>query len=164
MNNSHLVLNYRRNEAFINPALFVLYNDAVNADTFLANSQTLSAISPGPGQPQYTGLAPGTVKCQNIGAIRKFEQGTVFWEVNYEFRIRPEGWYMKVEDVGYTSWPQGQSMWQVPMDQNKLVSPVPRQLDGKGNFLDVRPGSGNSPVFRMFFPHRELPFAPLGIT
>jgi hypothetical protein len=161
---SRLVLNYRRNEAFYDPLNARLYKDAVNTDTFLQNSPNIRVKLPdGSIQTQFGGFPPGSVRCANIGAVRKFESATIYWEINYEFQISFEGWYVMQQNAGYYQIDSSgvrqpikdgggnQVVTPWPLDPNGAALTQTQILNGKGNYL-------------YYFPFRELPFAPLGIT
>jgi hypothetical protein len=152
--NSRLIITITRNEDINSdhPAQSILYQDAVNSDTWWS-------------QP------PGTFKCQAITAQRQTKntsKGTIipYLRVTYKFEGRPyqqvpgDNWDLVLLDAGtyYLNDIGGQP----PVVQKlKFISddghPITHALDGKGNPLP----DGANPVWLTFRVYKRLPFGAL---
>jgi hypothetical protein len=161
---SRMVMNYRRNEAFYDPIVARLYKDAINTDVFLQNSPNIVVKNPDGTIGAFGGLPPGSVKCANIGAVRKFESSTFYFEINYEFHISFDGWFAAVPDAGYYQLDSNGNRTPIlDAKNNPVISPWPLNGAGVAYTADQVTNQGRS-SFNYFFPYRELPFAPLGIV
>lgn len=82
IDDSRLVLRISKNEPTFDPHAAVLYQDAVNEDSFL-------------------GFGPGMAKINNLRGLWTSRNGVRFSQNTYEIHFRPEGWDIQVLDRGY---------------------------------------------------------------
>jgi hypothetical protein len=122
IDDSRPVLTVTRNEADFDPALAISYQDAVNDSDFL-------------------GFDAGQAKVANISATSQFENDVAYWQVQYEFHFRREGWELQILDQGRYA-KVGGKLVRIPeydsagnaIPNSHVADPVP--LDGNGARLD----------------------------
>jgi len=121
IDDSRLVLTIVRNELDFDPALALLYQDAVNSDNFL-------------------GTYPGQAKVR-LKAARQFETGLFFWRTTYEVQFRREGWDIEVLDRGFYEKYDGRRVPIYDTETHQQVT-APALLNGAGRKLtgDKAPG------------------------
>lgn len=119
-------------------------------------------------QPWY-GLDAGTVRCTKISAVRRWENGILYWAVTYMFEIKEpkeyetaaDTWAFKLLDRGFfvldtTTSPPTPTLARDGRG-NPYTSPV--LLDGDGQRLP----NGDPAVFISWFGYREADFNDLGL-
>ena len=126
IDDSRPVLRITKNQSSFDPALAVSFQDAVNSDAFFGGN-------------------PGQVKVMAISSRNAFDAGTQFFEVQYEFMMRREGWALRVLDQGFKELIGGEQihMSEPIMDAAPTPNPKgtvkitsPALLDGSGRKLD----------------------------
>jgi hypothetical protein len=104
----------------------------------------------------WSGFPPGTIKCQAISGQREVEQvdnaEVAYWQVSVELAYRPEGWALKLWDVGYNEIKSGGR--QKILD--KLKEPVSEPV-ALSNGVAKSPGS--PPDMLTFKVYREAAFS-----
>ncbi len=144
VDDSRLVLSYKRNVATINPSQYILYKDAVNTDLVL-------------------GVSPGQVKLADISATRRtepfiyFEESlTLHFRSVYEqsvilmagFDVNWEPWQPTVLDQGYYELQSDGTKKLIRDTQGQPLS-SPSLLNGYGKQLLTQPitaASNTSPI------------------
>ena len=103
----------------------------------------------------YSGLAPGTVKCQGISGSRKIElvsgSKLVYWEVNVELAHRGENWRLKTWDVGFNEIVGGERKKILDAAKKEVSQPV--ALSG-----GVQKSAGQPPDMLTFKIYKEKTF------
>ena len=103
----------------------------------------------------YSGLAPGTVKCQGISGSRKIElvsgSKLVYWEVNVELAHRGENWRLKTWDVGFNEIISGERKKILDAAKKEVSQPV--ALSG-----GVQKSAGQPPDMLTFKIYKEKAF------
>ena len=103
----------------------------------------------------YSGLAPGTVKCQGISGSRKIElvsgSKLVYWEVNVELAHRGENWRLKTWDVGFNEIISGERKKILDAAKKEVSQPV--ALSG-----GVQKSAGQPPDMLTFKIYKEKTF------
>ena len=103
----------------------------------------------------YSGLAPGTVKCQGISGSRKIElvsgSKLVYWEVNVELAHRGENWRLKTWDVGFNEIVSTERKKILDADGKEVSQPV--ALSG-----GVQKSAGQPPDMLTFKIYKEKTF------
>lgn len=148
IDDSRPVLVVNRNEPSFNPSIAIDYQDAINSDSFL-------------------GFSAGKVKVAGIAAQSASEGQYSFWQVNYEFEFRRDGWQLILEDLGRNrKWKTGDPPAESGQLQPILSGGVPVSdavpLDGSG-----QPLANPSPSNRVPLPfdvYKSLPFASLSLS
>lgn len=118
IDDSRPVLVITRNEGTYDEAIVRAYKDRINVATFRGNP-------------------PRTVKCnaikgREIWSPRVPYNDGIYYEVTYEFAIRPEGWDMRLLDCGYRAIdPATDKKTLISIDDGTTVT-VPVPLDGMG--------------------------------
>lgn len=104
----------------------------------------------------WSGFAPGTLKCQSISGQREVEQvnnaEVPYWQVSVELAYRPEGWALKLWDVGYNEIKSGQR--QKILDKLKEPVSAPVALSN-----GVAKSAGQPPDMLTFKVYREASFS-----
>jgi hypothetical protein len=136
------ILTITQNEPNFSAPTAAMYVDTVNAGSFM-------------------GCDERTVKCQNIGAARVYDQQYgYYWRVTYSFAFRPDKWDKVILDAG-TRVKAGNN-GQLEQTQNGGMVPItcrgapvtqPALLDGNGGL-----GNQNNPQWQTFEVYAELPF------
>lgn len=104
----------------------------------------------------WSGAAAGTVKCQGISGQKQVEQvngnEVTYWSVEMTLAYRPEGWALKLWDVGYNQIVNGERRKIL----DKLNEPVsePAALSN-----GIAKSPGNPPDMLTFKVYRELSFS-----
>ena len=97
------------NRSVFNKSMAANYLNTINSDT-------------------YSGLEPGTVKCQGISGSRKIElvngSKLVYWEVNVELAHRGENWRLKTWDVGFNEIVDGERKKILDAAKKEVSQPV----------------------------------------
>lgn len=135
---SRRVLTIVRNEAVFDSIVTDDWEDAVNSDVFM-------------------GRPAGTVKVAHIVGSRHYENGVWYWEVEYQFDFKREGWNAHLVDRGTREL--GEGTFTTIKDKNGDPVNSPVNLDGCGKVLHP-----NDPV--VYLEYRFYPtqlFEPLGL-
>jgi hypothetical protein len=140
-----LVLRISRNEPAFNYIQAAQYKGAVNQDVF-------------------HGFDAGTVKCVVYEGKLARAAGLAYWQVNYEFHVRPDGWARRVLDSGYRirtgTASDGTPTFEILKDDdgNPLSQPV--LLDGNG----ARLAEWSNPVYLTYNTKAIKPFSVFGLV
>lgn len=148
IDDSRPVLVITRNEGTYDEAIVRAYKDRINVATFRGNP-------------------PRTVKCnaikgREIWSPRVPYNDGIYYEVTYEFAIRPEGWDMRLLDCGYRAIdPATDKKTLISIDDGTTVT-VPVPLDGMGQKALVKAGETFAGVYLTFKPFLTADFNDLG--
>lgn len=139
---SRQVLTIVRNEPTYDASMTYVYKDSINEDVFW-------------------GLPPGVVKLMDRSAELQHSgdcpiNGGYYWEVKYEFEIRPEGWTRYVLDQGLKQLDGGNLVNIVDANGEPISSPM--LLNGEGGV-----GSAGGAVFLPFDVYQPRNFAAFGL-
>ncbi|MCK5601058.1 hypothetical protein KAR91_04260 [Candidatus Pacearchaeota archaeon] len=139
-----LVLRIRRNEAAFSPGRAYLYKDTVNSDW-------------------VWGFAPGCVRCVDYSGRIARAADMFYWQVNYEFQIRRDGWRLIVFDAGYREINGDGTDYENITDEdgNQVAQPWP--LNGAGRKLTLTEIQNRYAYFRTFDIYRAIPYTLLGL-
>lgn len=103
----------------------------------------------------WSGMPAGTVKCQGISGQREVEQvggeDVSYWSVSVELAYRPEGWTLKLWDIGYQQVVGGRK--KKILDANMEPVSDPSALSN-----GVAKTNGSPPDMLTFKVYNELPF------
>jgi len=135
-----LILRIHRNQAAFNTAAAFIYKDAINSDWFW-------------------GFAPKMVRCIDFSGRSARAADLFYWQVNYEFQIRRDGWKLKVFDAGYRQWNEAGTDYVNIQDEegNPVAQPWP--LNANGRKLTAQQIYAGYAYFRQFDIYSELPFS-----
>jgi hypothetical protein len=142
------VLTIRRNEPSYSPVVADQYINATNEDPWWV-------------------FAPGTVLCTRFRGSERRWADLVYYEVQYQFKFRFDGWLRRLPDMGRREYlgadDDGKPDYQPILTKTGQPVAEPVFLDGSGLRLsdaDVRAGS----VFMLEFRTKKImPFGPLGL-
>jgi hypothetical protein len=151
------ILRFARAEPIYNDAYASSFKDTVCSDEFL-------------------GYAPGTVKCRDIRAERRYvADWGYYWWVQYEFEFRDDvdlqGYTEQILNAGYRAYATAYTgpPKDVLINGSKVSAPVPLQEDGTYKALSTPAADGSlpaSPVLPHYLPFQLFPqvaFADLNI-
>jgi len=133
----------QRNEAAFNIATANPYLNAVNGDVFSfygRNSQLYS-------------FAAGQVRCKSIQATEQRHGPAWYWQVQYEFVVRNDGWLRRILDQGFRRLESNEYVQIADADGNPLTQPA--KLDGSGGVL----APNGTPVYLEFQTKKAMAFS-----
>ncbi len=139
-----LVLRIRRNEAVFSPGRAYLYKDTINSDWIW-------------------GFAPGSVRCVDFSGRSVRAADLFYWQVNYEFQIRRDGWRRRCFDAGYRQLNAAGDDYENIKDENEDPVAQPWALNGQGRKLSASAIQSGIAYFRFFNIYRAIPFSFLGL-
>jgi hypothetical protein len=131
-----------KNVASFNSSLALTYAGAVNSDTFL-------------------GFAPLKVRMIGVKATSKYEQGYAYWETQWQFLAKEDGWRPLLLNQGPRYLKDGVAGdFKSFEDIHGIASNGEGLLASDGNKLTT----GGTPVFLEFILYPEYAFSVLGLV
>jgi hypothetical protein len=151
---SNPVVTIVRNERAYDPAIVSTYKNRTNDGVWLA-APSLPGVTGG-----FAGYDDNTMKCCDISAVRQYDADWgVYWEVSYEFELRPDTWEVQILNAGLRSLDGSGHLKQiVAADGAAVSSPVCLEADGTYD-----PTSPPTPNYLTFQPYRKVDFSGLNI-
>lgn len=132
---AHPILKFTRNEATQPFSLMIDYAEAINSDSFY-------------------GAAPGTVRVMIRCGDAQTENDVQFYQVEYTFEYRKEGWDPKFLNIGFNTYANGKKV-PIPGDTPRLLH------DGNPNsqFPARTTTIATTPEFMTKYVHERKSFA-----
>jgi hypothetical protein len=132
-----------RNEANFNITYANAYLNTVNSDTFMFFARN------GVGYQ----FAAGKARCKSIQASEQRHGAAWYWQVQYEFIVRQDGWLRRVLDQGFRELDGSDYVQIADTEGNPVTQPV--KLNGSG----VKLAASADPVFLEFQTKKTINFS-----
>jgi hypothetical protein len=140
-----------RNEKKYDPKVVKLFKNKVNDGTCFASADGF-----------FAGFDDQTLKVNDISAKRVYDPDWgVYFEVTYEFEVRPETWDVKILNAGLRSLgttTAGTALKQIVVQGHPVANPVCLKSDG--TFDPTNPPAPNYLTFKQY---AKVDFTPLNI-
>ena len=142
---TYRVLTVTKNQSAFNVSAIDAYKNHVNDRPFYGFDEELVLFTSATAQSQYTGT-------------------TFYWQVRYQFKIRPDQWITSLLDNGVYGYNASNEKVRLQDDSgNDVVEPIPLDGNGQKLALDRTAPDGNDFVYMDWYTYPSKDLNGLGV-